>query len=151
MCVCEFACLSVSLSASVCMGLLECLRVFWFIFKYIHASISSVMFDCFFAKHICLSIQVHKCVLCVSVCVCVYTYVFVYICVFTCVWVRHSCWFSIIMFTGQVTESSSELVFNFHLLLCCLNYILQMTPRFQLKPPFGKQTYLISLQINIYT
>lgn len=31
----------------------------------------------------------------------------------------------------------SELVFSFHLLLCCIEYVIRLTPSFQLKPPFG--------------
>ncbi|KAK2148968.1 hypothetical protein LSH36_473g02038 [Paralvinella palmiformis] len=44
-------------------------------------------------------------------------------------------WTLFVYVKSQITESS-ELVFNFHLLLCCLNYVLRMTPRFQLRPPF---------------
>jgi len=31
----------------------------------------------------------------------------------------------------------SELVFSFHLLLCCVEYVIRLTPSFQLKAPFG--------------
>ena len=42
----------------------------------------------------------------------------------------------------------SELVFSFHLLLCCVEYVIRLTPSFQLKPPFG--TSFIARCIAVY-
>ena len=35
-------------------------------------------------------------------------------------------------------SGSQELVFSFHLLLCCVDYVARLTPSFLLRPPFGR-------------
>jgi len=43
----------------------------------------------------------------------------------------------IVAMSREQRGGRSELVFSFHLLLCCVEYVILLTPSFQLKPPFG--------------
>ncbi len=42
---------------------------------------------------------------------------------------------------GTHQNSNHELVMAFHLLLCCIEYVMKTTPAFLLKSPFGKSCF----------
>ena len=49
----------------------------------------------------------------------------------------------ILYFVAFIQQGGSqELVLSFHLLLCCLEYIVRLTPSFELRSPFGILTFV---------